>query len=113
MLSTLDQKKKELQKQKEIIERLNRELQQLDAPASKEIIALRAKVEQLDKELAKATKIRKQKELELLSAIDTVSRIADEKMAASEQLKRIMYTFETAKQQKLKELEEQMRKAGV
>lgn len=113
MLTTLDQKKKELQKQRETIERLNKELQQLDAPASKEITALRAKVEQLDKDLAKATKVRKQKEQELLDAIATVSRIADEKMAVAERLKLIMYDFESVKQKKLKELEEQMRKAGV
>ena len=113
MLTTLDHKKKELQRQKELIEQLNRELQQLDAPVSKEITMLRSKIEQIDRELAKATKIRKQKEQELLTAIDTVTRLADEKCTVSEKLKSIMYEFETAKQKKLTELEDQMRKAGV
>ena len=61
MLTTLDHKKKELQKQKELIEQLNHELQQLDAPASKEIAVLRSKIEQIDRELAKATRIRETK----------------------------------------------------
>ncbi|KAK8798305.1 hypothetical protein WA588_003389, partial [Blastocystis sp. NMH] len=113
MISTLDQKKKELQKKKETIERINRELQLLDAPVSKEIATLRTKLEHYDRELAKATKVRKQKEQELLAAIDVVSRLADEKSTVSEKLQMIMVDAEAAKQKKLKELEEQMREVGV
>mgnify|MGYP004477566757 FL=1 len=113
MISTLDQKKKELQKKKETIERINRELQLLDAPVSKEIATLRTKLEHYDRELAKATKVRKQKEQELLAAIDVVSRLADEKSTVSEKLQMIMVDAEAAKKKKLKELEEQMREVGV
>ena len=66
-----------------------------------------------DRELAKASKLRKQKESELLQAIDLVSKLADEKCALTERLKSIMYDFESAKQRKLKELEEEMKKMGM
>ena len=106
ILSSLDQKRKELQKQNETIDKLNRELKQLDVPVNKEIATLREKV-------AKASKLRKQKESELLQAIDLVSKLADEKCALTERLKSIMYDFESAKQRKLKELEEEMKKMGM
>ena len=57
--------------------------------------------------------MRKQKEQELLAAIDVVSRLADEKSTVSEKLQMIMVDAEAAKQKKLKELEEQMREVGV
>lgn len=113
ILSSLDQKRKELQKQNETIDMLNRELKQLDVPVNKEIATLREKVEHVDRELAKASKLRKQKESELLQAIDLVSKLADEKCALTERLKSIMYDFESAKQRKLKELEEEMKKMGM
>ena len=105
ILSSLDQKRKELQKQNETIDKLNRELKQLDVPVNKEIATLREKVEHVDRELAKASKLRKQKE--------SVSKLADEKCALTERLKSIMYDFESAKQRKLKELEEEMKKMGM
>ena len=113
MLTTLDQKKKELQKQKDTIEKLNHELELLNTPATKEMTALQNKIEQVDRELSKATKIRKQKEQELLDAIDNVSRLADQKSALTEQLKAIKYDFESEKQKKLSQLESELNKMGV
>ena len=113
MLTTLDQKKKELQKQKDTIEKLNHELELLNTPATKEMTALQNKIEQVDRELSKATKIRKQKEQELLDAIDNVSRLADQKSALTEQLKAIIYDFESEKQKKLSQLESELKKMGV
>lgn len=113
MLSTLDQKKKELQKQKDAIEKLNQELQQLDVPVTKEIATLRTKIEAVDRELAKATKIRKQKEMELLQAINTVTQLADEKCSLKERLKAIMYDFEASKQKKLEQLEGELKQLKV
>ena len=113
MLTTLDQKKKELQKQKDTIEKLNHELELLNTPATKEMRALQSKIEQVDRELAKATKIRKQKEQELLDAIDNVSRLADQKSSLTEQLKAIIYDFESEKQKKLSQLESELKKMGV
>ena len=113
MLTTLDQKKKELQKQKDTIEKLNHELELLNTPATKEMTALQNKIEQVDRELSKATKIRKQKEQELLDAIDNVSRLADQKSALTEQLKTIIYDFESEKQKKLSQLESELNKMGV
>ena len=113
MLSTLDQKKKELQKQKDAIEKLNQELQQLDVPVTKEIATLRTKIEAVDRELAKATKIRKQKEMELLQAINTVTQLADEKCSLTERLKAIMYDFEASKQKKLEQLEGELKQLKV
>lgn len=113
MLTTLDQKKKELQKQKDTIEKLNHELELLNTPATKEMTALQNKIEQVDRELSKATKIRKQKEQELLDAIDNVSRLADQKSALTEQLKAIIYDFESEKQKKLSQLESELNKMGV
>ena len=108
MISTLEEKKKQLQKQKETIEQLNHELRELDIPVSKEISELRTRIDQVERELYRATKIRKQKEQELLSAIETVSKLADEKSALTERLKCIMYDFETTKQKKLQEIEVKM-----
>ena len=113
MLTTLDQKKKELQKQKDTIEKLNHELELLNTPATKEMTALQNKIEQVDRELSKATKIRKQKEQELLDAIDNVSRLADQKSTLTEQLKAIIYDFESEKQKKLSQLESELNKMGV
>ena len=113
MLTTLDQKKKELQKQKDTIEKLNHELELLNTPATKEMTTLQNKIEQVDRELSKATKIRKQKEQELLDAIDNVSRLADQKSALTEQLKAIIYDFESEKQKKLSQLESELNKMGV
>lgn len=113
MLTTLDQKKKELQKQKDTIEKLNHELELLNTPATKEMTALQNKIEQVDRELSKATKIRKQKEQELLDAIDNVSRLADQKSSLTEQLKAIIYDFESEKQKKLSQLESELNKMGV
>ena len=113
MLTTLDQKKKELQKQKDTIEKLNHELELLNTPATKEMTTLQNKIEQIDRELTRATKIRKQKEQELLDAIDTVSKLADEKSALTEQLKAIIYDFESEKQKKLSQLESQLKQMGV
>ena len=113
MLTTLDQKKKELQKQKDTIEKLNHELELLNTPATKEMTALQNKIEQVDRELSKATKIRKQKEQELLDAIDNVSRLADQKSALTEQLKAIIYDFESEKQKKVSQLESELNKMGV
>lgn len=113
MLTTLDQKKKELQKQKDTIEKLNHELELLNTPATKEMTTLQNKIEQVDRELSKATKIRKQKEQELLDAIDNVSRLADQKSALTEQLKAIIYDFESEKQKKLSQLESELKKMGV
>ena len=113
MLTTLDQKKSELQKQKDTIEKLNHELELLNTPATKEMTALQNKIEQVDRELSKATKIRKQKEQELLDAIDNVSRLADQKSALTEQLKAIIYDFESEKQKKLSQLESELKKMGV
>ena len=113
MLTTLDQKKKELQKQKDTIEKLNHELELLNTPATKEMTALQNKIEQVDRELSKATKIRKQKEQELLDAIDNVSRLADQKSALTEQLKAIIYDFESEKQKKLSQLASELDKMGV
>ena len=113
MLTTLDQKKKELQKQKDTIEKLNHELELLNTPATKEMATLQNKIEQVDRELSKATKIRKQKEQELLDAIDNVSRLADQKSALTEQLKAIIYDFESEKQKKLSQLESELKKIGV
>ena len=113
MLTTLDQKKKELQKQKDTIEKLNHELELLNTPATKEMTALQNKIEQVDRELSKATKIRKQKEQELLDAIDNVSKLADQKSALTEQLKAIIYDFESEKQKKLSQLESELKKMGV
>ena len=110
MLSTLDEKKKELQKQRETIEKLNQELRALDIPATKEMTELQNKIVQVDKELTKASKIRKQKEMELLEAMNNVSRLADEKENLTDRLKAIIYEFESQKQKKLKELEEQLNK---
>lgn len=109
MLSTLDQKKKELQKQKDTIEKLNKELESLNIPATKEMMDLQNRIAQVDKELQKASKIRKQKELELLNAINTVTRLADEKESLSDKLKAIIYEFEKQKQEKLKALEDQLK----
>ena len=109
MLSTLDQKKKELQKQKDTIEKLNKELESLNIPATKEMTDLQNRIAQVDKELQKASKIRKQKELELLNAINTVTRLADEKESLSDKLKAIIYEFEKQKQEKLKALEDQLK----
>ena len=113
MLTTLDQKKKELQKQKDTIEKLNHELELLNTPATKEMTTLQNKIEQVDRELSKATKIRKQKEQELLDAIDNVSRLADQKSTLTEQLKAIIYDFESEKQKKLSQLESELNKMGV
>ena len=113
MLTTLDQKKKELQKQKDTIEKLNHELELLNTPATKEMTTLQNKIEQVDRELSKATKIRKQKEQELLDAIDNVSRLADQKSALTEQLKAIIYDFESEKQKKLSQLESELKKMSV
>ena len=113
MLTTLDQKKKELQKQKDTIEKLNHELELLNTPATKEMTTLQNKIEQVDRELSKATKIRKQKEQELLDAIDNVSKLADQKSALTEQLKAIIYDFESEKQKKLSQLESELKKMGV
>ena len=113
MLTTLDQKKKELQKQKDTIEKLNHELELLNTPATKEMTTSQNKIEQVDRELSKATKIRKQKEQELLDAIDNVSRLADQKSALTEQLKAIIYDFESEKQKKLSQLESELKKMGV
>lgn len=113
MLSTLVQKKKELQKQKEAIEKLNNALQQLDIPATKEIQTLRTKIDAVDRELTKATKIRKQKEMELLTAINTVSQLADEKCALTERLRSVMYSFEATKKKKLEELEGELEQLKV
>ena len=113
MLTTLDQKKKELQKQKDTIEKLNHELELLNTPATKEMTTLQNKIEQVDRELSKATKIRKQKEQELLDAIDNVSRLADQKSSLTEQLKAIIYDFESEKQKKLSQLESELNKMGV
>ena len=113
MLTTLDQKKKELQKQKDTIEKLNHELELLNTPDTKEMTTLQNKIEQVDRELSKATKIRKQKEQELLDAIDNVSRLADQKSALTEQLKAIIYDFESEKQKKLSQLESELKKMGV
>ena len=113
MLTTLDQKKKQLQKQKDTIEKLNHELELLNTPATKEMTALQNKIEQVDRELSKATKIRKQKEQELLDAIDNVSRLADQKSSLTEQLKAIIYDFESEKQKKLSQLESELKKMGV
>ena len=113
MLTTLDQKKKELQKQKDTIEKLNHELELLNTPATKEMTTLQNKIEQVDRELSKATKIRKQKEQELLDAIDNVSRLADQKSALTEQLKAIIYDFESEKQKKLSQLESELKKMGA
>ena len=98
IMTTLDQKKKELQKQNEKIEKLNKELQRLDVPVNKEIATLRAKLENVDRELTRATKYRKQKEVELLEAIETVSKLGDEKCALTERLTAVMYDFESVKQ---------------
>lgn len=113
MLSTIDQKKKELQKQKDTIEKLNHELELLNVPATKEMTSLQNQIVAIDRELAKATRIRKQKEMELLESIDVVTKLADEKEALTERLKTIIYDFESAKQKKLKELEDQLNKVGV
>ena len=113
MLSTLVEKKKELQKQKEAIEKLNYELQQLDIPVTKEIQTLRTKIDSVDRELTRATKIRKQKEMELLQAINTVSELADEKCALTERLRSLMYSFEATKKKKLEELEGELSKLKV
>lgn len=113
MLSTLVEKKKELQKQKEAIEKLNYELQQLDIPVTKEIETLRTKIDSIDRELTRATKIRKQKEMELLQAINTVSELADEKCALTERLRSLMYSFEATKKKKLEELEGELSKLKV
>ena len=78
-MTTLDQKRKELQRQNENLEKLNKELQRLDVPINKEIATLRAKLENVERELTRATKYRKQKEAELLEAIDAVSKLGDEK----------------------------------
>ena len=110
MMSTLDEKKKELQKQRETIEKLNQELKSLDIPATKEMTELQNKIVQVDKELTKASKLRKQKEMELLDAMNTVSRLADEKENLTDRLKAIIYEFESQKQKKLKELEDQLNK---
>ena len=74
-MTTLDQKRKELQRQNENLEKLNKELQHLDVPINKEIATLRAKLENVERELTRATKYRKQKEAELLEAIDAVSKL--------------------------------------
>ena len=58
-------------------------------------------------------KYRKQKEAELLEAIDAVSKLGDEKCALTERLTAVMYDFESVKQKKLKEMEEEMRKLGM
>lgn len=113
MLSTIDQKKKELQKQKDTIEKLNHELELLNVPATKEMTSLQNQIVAIDRELSKATRIRKQKEMELLESIDVVTKLADEKEALTERLKTIIYDFESAKQKKLKELEDQLNKVGV
>lgn len=112
-MSTLVQKKKELQKQKEAIEKLNYELQQLDIPVTKEIQTLRTKIDTVDRELTRATKIRKQKEMELLEAIKTVSELADEKCSLTERLRAVMYGFEATKKKKLEELESELEKITV
>lgn len=113
MLTTLDQKKKELQKQKDTIEKLNHELELLNVPATKEMTSLQTKIVQVDKDLSKAHKIRKQKEAELMDAISNVTKLADEKAALTEKLKKIIYDFESEKQKKLKELEDQLNKMNV
>lgn len=113
MLSTIDQKKKELQKQKDTIEKLNHELELLNVPATKEMTSLQNQIVAIDRELSKASKIRKQKEMELLESIDVVTKLADEKEALTERLKSIIYDFESTKQKKLKELEDQLSKVGV
>ncbi|KAM7459042.1 hypothetical protein BLSTO_00212 [Blastocystis sp. subtype 1] len=113
IMTTLDQKRKELQRQNENLEKLNKELQRLDVPINKEITTLRAKLENVERELTRATKYRKQKEAELLEAIDAVSKLGDEKCALTERLTAVMYDFESVKQKKLKEMEEEMRKLGM
>ena len=112
-MTTLDQKRKELQRQNENLEKLNKELQHLDVPINKEIATLRAKLENVERDLTRATKYRKQKEAELLEAIDAVSKLGDEKCALTERLTAVMYDFESVKQKKLKEMEEEMRKLGM
>ena len=82
-------------------------------PATEQMTALQNKIEQVDRELSRATKIRKQKEQELLDAIDNVSRLADQKSALTEQLKAIIYDFESEKQKKLSQLESELNKMGV
>lgn len=48
-----------------------------------------------------------------MEAIDAVSKLGDEKCALTERLTAVMYDFESVKQKKLKEMEEEMRKLGM
>ncbi|KAK8810694.1 hypothetical protein WA158_007269 [Blastocystis sp. Blastoise] len=105
----LEARGKKLIRQKELIEKINGELNALDVPLTKEIGILRDKIDTCDRQLNSANLVYLEKQKEFKEADKLVQELGERKTKLTEHLQLIMYDFESRKQQKLKELEAELR----